>query len=71
MVDRSTLSNSFEFVVVAGARAKQLMRGAVRRVEDGRKPITVAQREVVEGKVEKVLDTGATEHSVEPPEGGN
>ena len=53
-IDRSTLTNSFEFVVVAGARARQLMRGALPRVEDHRKPTTIAQREVVEGKVQKV-----------------
>ena len=55
-VDRGTLPNSFEFVVVAGARARQLMKGALPRVDDHRKPTTIAQREVMEGKVEKIAD---------------
>ena len=35
MIDRSKLSNSFEFVVTAGARARQLMAGSVPRVTVG------------------------------------
>jgi DNA-directed RNA polymerase omega subunit len=45
--------NRFEFVVVAGARARQLLRGAVPR-EDGDKKVTIAQREVLRRKVEKL-----------------
>jgi DNA-directed RNA polymerase subunit K/omega len=48
------MTNSFEFVVIAGARARQLMRGAVPRVEGTEKPVKIAQREVVERKVEKI-----------------
>ncbi|MBI4477710.1 MAG: DNA-directed RNA polymerase subunit omega [Acidobacteria bacterium] len=51
MIDRSKLPNSFEFVVVAGARARQLMRGAQPRVTGTIKPVTTAQREVIEGLV--------------------
>ncbi len=52
MIDRSKLENPFEFVVVAGARARQLMKGALPRVPvAGGKPIAVAQREVLEGLV--------------------
>jgi DNA-directed RNA polymerase omega subunit len=69
MIDRSGLSNSFEFVVLAGARAKQLMRGALPRVEDHRKPITVAQREVAEGKVERATNTPARPQ--EPEQGSH
>ena len=47
--------NRFEFVVLASARARQLLRGAVPR-EDGEKKITIAQREVLRRKVEKVED---------------
>jgi DNA-directed RNA polymerase subunit K/omega len=43
--------NQFQFVVVAGLRAAQLMRGCVPRVVKGHKHITTAQREVAEGKV--------------------
>jgi DNA-directed RNA polymerase subunit K/omega len=54
VIHRTKVGNSFEFVVVAGARARQLMKGAVPRVAGGEKPITVAQREVVSGLVQKV-----------------
>ena len=53
MIDRSKLPNSFEFVVTAGARARQLLNGSTPRVEVGdHKKTTVAQREVVTGAVE-------------------
>jgi DNA-directed RNA polymerase omega subunit len=45
--------NRFEFVVVASARARQLLKGAVPR-EDGDKKVTIAQREVLRRKVEKI-----------------
>lgn len=55
MVDRSKLSNSFEFVVTAGARARQLLAGSTPRVEAGdHKKTTVAQQEVITKAVEKV-----------------
>ena len=55
MIDRSKLSNSFEFVVTAGARARQLMAGSVPRVTVGEhKKTTVAQQEVVTKVVEKI-----------------
>ena len=55
MIDRSKLKNSFEFVVMAGARARQLMAGSTPRVHTGEhKKTTVAQREVVTGAVEKI-----------------
>jgi DNA-directed RNA polymerase subunit K/omega len=55
MVDRSRLANSFEFVVTAGARARQLMKGARPRVEaDSQKKTTIAQREVELRVVEKI-----------------
>jgi DNA-directed RNA polymerase omega subunit len=55
MVDRSKLPNSFEFVVTAGARARQLLAGSTPRVEVGEhKKTTVAQQEVITGAVEKI-----------------
>jgi len=55
MVDRSKLANSFEFVVTAGARARQLLAGSTPRVEVGdHKKTTVAQQEVMTKAVEKV-----------------
>ena len=53
----SPKENRFEFVVVASARARQLMAGAVPR-EDGNKKVTIAQREVLRRKVEKIDDEG-------------
>jgi DNA-directed RNA polymerase omega subunit len=47
--------NRFEFVVLAGKRARQLLAGAVPR-ESGDKKITVAQREILRHKVEKIVD---------------
>ena len=55
MIDRSKLNNSFEFVVTAGARARQLLAGSTPRVDVGEhKKTTVAQREVMTKAVEKV-----------------
>jgi DNA-directed RNA polymerase subunit K/omega len=58
MIDRSKLPNSFEFVVMAGARAKQLLAGSTPRVEVAdHKKTTIAQKEVVTRQVEKVEST--------------
>ena len=55
MIDRSKLSNSFEFVVTAGARARQLLAGSTPRVAVGEhKKTTVAQKEVIARAVEKI-----------------
>jgi DNA-directed RNA polymerase omega subunit len=45
--------NRFEFVVMASARARQLLKGAVPR-EAGDKKVTIAQREILRRKVEKL-----------------
>ena len=48
MIDRTKLPNSFEFVVTAGARARQLLAGSTPRVAVGEhKKTTVAQQEVI------------------------
>ena len=55
MIDRSKLSNSFEFVVTAGARARQLLAASTPRVVVGEhKKTTVAQTEVMTRQVEKI-----------------
>ena len=55
MIDKSKLSNSFEFVVTAGARARQLMAGSTARVAVGEhKKTTIAQQEVMTKAVERV-----------------
>ena len=50
---QSPKDNRFEFVVIAGKRARQLLAGATPR-ETGEKKITIAQREVLRRKVEKI-----------------
>jgi DNA-directed RNA polymerase omega subunit len=52
-VERAPKENRFEFVVVAGQRARQLLKGAEPR-EAGEKKVTIAQREVLRRKVEKI-----------------
>ena len=52
-MQKAPKDNRFEFVVLAGMRARQLLRGAVPR-EAGEKKITIAQREVLRRKVEKI-----------------
>ena len=46
--------NKFEFVVIAGERAKQLQRGCTPKVEGSEKTARLAMKEVRLGKVEKV-----------------
>ena len=52
-MERAPKENRFEFVVLASGRARQLLRGALPR-ETGEKKITIAQREVLRRKVEKL-----------------
>ena len=57
-MQRTPKENRFEFVVLAGKRARQLLAGALPR-EDGDKKVTIAQREVLRRKVEKIEDEPA------------
>ena len=57
MIDRSAVPNAFEFVTIAGARARQLLNGCTPRTTGCDKLVKLAQKEVQEGKVEK-LDLG-------------
>jgi DNA-directed RNA polymerase subunit K/omega len=55
MIDRTQLNNSFEFVVTASARAKQLLAGCTPRIAGGdHKKTTLAVREVLTKAIEKV-----------------
>jgi len=55
MIDRSQLPNAFEFVVTAGARARQLLAGSTPRVAPAdHKKTTLAQQEVATKQVEKI-----------------
>jgi DNA-directed RNA polymerase omega subunit len=59
-MERAPKANRFEFVVIASARARQLLKGALPREtgEKGEKKVTIAQREVLRHKVEKLEDAG-------------
>ena len=46
--------NKFEYVVVAGQRAKQLLKGCTPRVEALHKPARTAMKEVRQRKIEKL-----------------
>lgn len=58
MSHRTVDVNSFEFVVVAALRAKQLIAGCVPRVLPGRKVTSTARLEVLAGKVARLPDEG-------------
>jgi DNA-directed RNA polymerase subunit K/omega len=49
-------SNAFEFIVVSALRVAQLTKGCTPRVESTGKRITVAQLEVAEGKVARLIE---------------
>jgi DNA-directed RNA polymerase subunit K/omega len=51
MVIRPSAFNSYEYVVIASLRAKQLLSGCVPRVEGEHSAATMAQMEVAGGKV--------------------
>jgi len=55
MIEKPKVQNRFEFVVTAGARARQLLAGSTPRVEAGdHKKTTVALQEVARRHVEKI-----------------
>ena len=53
--DRAITGNAFEFVTMAGARARQLLRGCTPKSEGSNKPARLAQKEVREGKIERIV----------------
>lgn len=59
MTTQKIAGSRFEFVAVASARARQLLKGCTPRVEVSSKPARVALREVEAGAVSK--DTSAVE----------
>jgi DNA-directed RNA polymerase omega subunit len=48
------VKNSFELVVLASLRVRQLVDGCTPRVEGEGKKTTIARREVMAGKIEKI-----------------
>ena len=51
------VKNKFELVVMAGARARQLLRGCTPRTEGPEKPARLAALEVKQGHVRKVIES--------------
>ena len=57
MINRAATTNAFEFVKVAALRAQQLQRGCIHRVPGNHKNTTIAQMEIVAGKVWRIPAT--------------
>jgi DNA-directed RNA polymerase subunit K/omega len=56
MVNRPVTYNSYEFVVVASLRAKQLLAGCVSHATGEHTPAVKAQREVADGHIVRCAD---------------
>lgn len=54
MTEKTQVPNKFEFVVIAGARARQLLAGCPPKTTGSDKLVRLAQQEVREGKVQKL-----------------
>ena len=55
MAEKKETPNKFEFVTLAGARARQLLAGCTPRTAvKSPKPAKVAQHEVREGKIQRI-----------------
>ena len=57
MIEKPEVKNPFELVTLAGARARQLLRGCTPRTEGSEKPARLAALEVKQGHVRRVQDT--------------
>lgn len=55
VTDRAEITNAFEFVRMSGARARQLLQGCTPRTQGSLKPARLAQQEVREGKIQKIV----------------
>ena len=49
--------NKFEFVIVSGARAKQLVKRCTPKTSGPEKPARLAMKEVKEEKIEAIRDS--------------
>lgn len=54
MADKNAVPNKFEYVTLAGARARQLLAGCTPRTAGPEKPARLALKEVREGHVRRV-----------------
>jgi DNA-directed RNA polymerase subunit K/omega len=57
MSQRVEVKNKFELVVMAGARARQLLRGCTPRTSGPLKPARLAALEIKQGHVRKVVES--------------
>ncbi len=55
VTDRAEIKNAFEFVTMSGARARQLLQGCTPRTQGSPKAARLAQQEVREGRIEKIV----------------
>lgn len=65
MINRSPLANAFEFVVIAALRTQQLQKGCIQRVLGTHKFTTVAQMEIVAGKVARLAPAAVVPPPIE------
>jgi DNA-directed RNA polymerase subunit K/omega len=56
MTEKSQIKNPFELVVLAGARARQLMDGCTPRTQGSEKPARLAAIEVKGGYIAKIAN---------------
>jgi hypothetical protein len=61
VVKRPSECGAFEFAVLAGLRAAQLMRGCAPRIASAQKLIVTAQMEIAEGKVARAGDVSSAD----------
>ena len=54
MAEKIEVKNKFELVVMAGARAHQLLRGCTPKAAGSEKPARLATLEIKQGHIEKV-----------------
>jgi hypothetical protein len=66
VIHRGLESNRFEFAVVAGLRAKQLLAGCVPRVPPADKCTSTARLEVRAGKVSRVAPVLSSAVAIAP-----
>ena len=57
MTDKAQTKNPFELVVLAGARARQLLNGCTPRTQGSEKPARLAALEVKQGYIRNVGKT--------------
>ena len=57
MPEKIEVKNKFELVVMAGERARQLLRGCTPRTQGPVKPARLAALEIKQGHVRKVVDS--------------